>query len=55
MSLITNGLVNCMPLWKGTNNNEQTTAAGLYVYHTHVEYPLLTGGLGETPVGYLIH
>ena len=55
MSLITNGLGSCIPLWKGTNNSGQTTAPGLYVYLTLVEYSLLTGNLGEAPVGYRVH
>ena len=32
MSHTTSGLDNCMPLWKGTNNNERITTAERYVY-----------------------
>jgi len=32
MPLITNGLDNCTPLWKGTDNNKRITAAERYVY-----------------------
>ena len=34
MPLTTNGLDNCMPLWKDTSSSELATAAELYVYLT---------------------
>jgi hypothetical protein len=41
MPLTTNGLDNCMPLWKDTSNSELATAAELYVYLTSLSNHLL--------------